>query len=83
MGMQLYYFNDEKQPLNVRVRKTGGEPWEYSYTMIMPQQGRLFTFDAPENTVPFVKRWSDWTVMISYIPSDRAGADDKQESTDT
>ena len=65
--MKIYYFNDEKEP--VMIRLIGALPdCTNTYVELQPMQGRTFEIvDAPEGSIPFVKRWSTRIVLLSYI----------------
>lgn len=73
--MKVYYFNDEQKTITVKVHKPNSSyvlpDWEY--IAMPPYQGRVFEFDTPENSIPYIKRWAD-LVMISYISSPREGS---------
>jgi hypothetical protein len=71
--MKIYYFNDKKEPVIVRVvhqdRPSEINPsgtLNINYYQLSPQEGKLFDVDAPDNTIPFLKTW-DRQVLLSYI----------------
>lgn len=74
--MKIFYMNDENQ--NVTVQTVGqlkasptnphGEP-TIEYFQLKPQEGRLFEIDSPEGSIPWVKRWENRIVLLSYVSS--------------
>lgn len=64
--MKIYYFNDESQ--SVTIRLIGPVP-EVANTFITlaPQEGKEFEIAAPERAIPFVKRWDNRTILLSYM----------------
>ena len=64
--MKIYYMNDESIP--VKIRLIGPQPdVENTLITLQPQEGQTFEFYAPEGAIPYVKRWSNNTVLLSYI----------------
>ena len=72
--MKIYYFNDEKQTVTVQVNgqlrpsefNPHGEP-SIEFFNLQPQEARTFIIDAPEGTIPYVKRWENRMVLLSYV----------------
>ena len=62
--MKIYYMNDENTTVQVRVIDDKGENTHHS---LGPHSGQEFEFNAPEGAIPYVKRWSNRTVMLSYM----------------
>jgi hypothetical protein len=72
--MEIYYLNDEEQSVTVRVngqlRPSVGNPYgepQIEVHTLFPKEGRVFFVDAPENAVPYIKRWETRVVMLSYL----------------
>lgn len=71
--MKLYYFNDEEHPITVQVNgqlkpsltNKFGEP-TIEYFSLEATEGGIFFVDAPEGTIPRVKKWSH-RVLLSYV----------------
>lgn len=61
--MKVYYVNDQQAPVTVRVVDVK----DNTLTTLSPLKAQTFEFDAPEGAVPYVKRWSNNTVLLSYI----------------
>lgn len=64
--MKIYYVNDESIPVTIRLIGPAPEVIN-TFTTLAPQESRMFEFDAPEGAVPYVKRWSNNIVLLSYI----------------
>lgn len=64
--MKIYYLNDETSPVTIRL--IGPVP-EVANTFITlaPHEGKLFEIDAPERAIPYVKRWDNRTILLSYM----------------
>ncbi len=62
--MKIFYFNDDKVDVTVRVIDVKGNN---TLTTLSPLKAQTFEFDAPEGAVPYVKRWSNNIVLLSYI----------------
>ena len=87
--MKIYYFNDEKQPVTIQVNgqlrpsatNKYGDP-QIEYFTLNPLEARVFDVDAPEGSIPYVKRWESRMVLLSYLQADsellshRDGKDD-------
>jgi hypothetical protein len=87
--MKIYYFNDEKQPVTIQVNgqlrppsiNKYGDP-QIEYFTLKPLEARVFEVDAPEGAIPYVKRWENRFVLLSYLQADsellshRSGKDD-------
>lgn len=77
--MNIYYMNDENKQMVVQINgqlrpssaNQLGEP-TIEYVTLNPQEGRVFFVDAPEGSVPYVKRW-DSKVLLSYLPVEALG----------
>jgi hypothetical protein len=75
--MKLYYLNDEHKPVTVQVNgqikpsptNPFGEP-QVEYFTLQPQEGRTFDIDAPEGATPYVKRWENRVVLLTYIETE-------------
>jgi len=60
--MKVYYFNDTKNDQTIFLKDT----FMANY-IIKPAEGRLFEFEAPANTIPFIKIWYYDHVLITYM----------------
>lgn len=76
--MEIYYMNDEKTAIQVQVNgqlqpsptNPFGEP-SIEYFELQPAEGRLFYIDAPEGSIPYVKRWtSPHLILLTYLPTE-------------
>jgi hypothetical protein len=76
--MEIYYLNDEKTPITIQVN---GQPKPHpempygeannEFFTLQPAEGRLFYVDAPEGSIPYVKRWtSPHLVLLTYLPAE-------------
>lgn len=72
--MKIYYLNDEHEPVLVRVNHQftfdPANPFaqpKHDYVHLAPAESRVFDIDAPEGSIPFVKRWERRVVLLSYI----------------
>ena len=72
--MKIYYVNDESVPVTIRLIGPAPECVN-TYTTLRPQEGRMFEFDAPEGAVPYVKRWNNNIVLLSYIDAAASSKD--------
>lgn len=59
--MKVFYFNDTKENQIVYLK----DKFVPNY-IIKPAEGRLFEFEAPSETIPFIKIWPD-NVLITYM----------------
>lgn len=60
--MLVYYFNDETKIVNVYTDTLIGPP-----ILLQPHTGRLFEVSAPDNAIPWIKRWDRQTILVSHI----------------
>lgn len=71
--MNIYYLNDEKREVTVRVLDTAYDPITGtgdSFTKLAPCEGRMFTVHLPAGAIPYIKKWPA-LIMISYVyPAD-------------
>lgn len=72
--MKIFYMNDETKPILVRIQ--GKDP-----VTLQPQQSRTFQFDAPEGAVPFVKRWDNHIVLLSYTTDPKVVNSESSDKT--
>lgn len=64
--MKIYYLNDENSPVTIRL--IGPAPdCTNTYVQLQPQEGRTFEIEAPPGSIPFVKRWDNRTILLSYM----------------
>lgn len=71
--MKVYYYNDEKQNVTVQVNgqlrpsptNPYGEP-TIEYFVLKPNESKLFYVDAPEGSIPYLKRWENRHVLLTY-----------------
>jgi hypothetical protein len=75
LSMKVYYFNDEKVPVHIKVQSvpTGEGPTyndNIKYNLLEPQEGRMFEMTVPEGSIPYIKRWENRIVLISYLPAE-------------
>lgn len=72
--MKIYYMNDESVTLTVQINSMPDpDPtvWKHvNYEKLAPQEGRLFEFEAPEGSIPYVKRWNNHIVLLTYISAE-------------
>jgi len=67
--MQLYYLNDERKEIIVKVMD---DTWDVSgdngkhYYRMAPAEGRVFDISCPPGSVLYVKKWPE-LVMLTYI----------------
>lgn len=63
--MKIFYLNDETAPVTIRL--LGRAPdYKNTYVTLQPQEGQTFEIDAPAGSIPFVKRWDNRTILLSY-----------------
>jgi hypothetical protein len=75
--MKIYYLNDEHKTVTIQVNhqlqpsptNPYGEP-KIEYFRLEPQQSKMFEIDAPEGAIPYVKRWENRIVLLSYLPAE-------------
>ena len=58
--------NDESKTIRVKVMGMNQDIYEVSIEELKPHTSKVFTFDAPNNSIPFVKKWDYDMVLISY-----------------
>ena len=76
--MYIEYINDESHPVTIRVNhqlqpslyNPHGEAKNEVF-ILKPQESKLFYIDAPEGSIPYVKRWENRVVLLTYshLPS--------------
>lgn len=66
--MNIYYLNDESETVTIMLVSKDPKV-NNTYSELKPQEGKMFTFDAPENSIPFVKRWNNRMILLSYMDS--------------
>jgi hypothetical protein len=67
--MKLYYLNDERREMTVRILDARYDPTTGQgdvYVKLASCEGRLLDVQIPAGHVPYVKKWPNM-VMISYI----------------
>lgn len=72
--MKIYYINDEHKPVTIQVNgqlrpsstNPYGEP-SIEYFILQPLEAKTFEVDAPDNAIPYVKRWENRVVLLTYI----------------
>ena len=62
--MKIFYLNDDNVSVTVRVVDDVGNNELYT---LDPQEHKVFIFSTPNNAIPYVKRWSNHIVLLSYI----------------
>lgn len=67
--MKIYYLNDTKETMVVRLLGPTGKEWENTYITLSKGEGKIFEFEAPENHIPFVKTWGNVTLLSSVDPA--------------
>ncbi len=67
--MKIYYLNDESLPVQIRLIAKNGDN---TFVTLQPQEGKVFEIEAPESALPYVKRWDNRTVLLSYIDASAA-----------
>lgn len=68
--MKVYYLNDEKNPILVRILDLtydpNGDNPDHGYYCLNPAEGRSFDISMPDGSQIFIKKWPNM-VMISYL----------------
>jgi hypothetical protein len=80
--MKLFYLNDEKQDVIVKVMD---QTWDYTYNSsnaknlctLKPAEGRMFDLVIPDGAILWIKKWSA-VVMLSYVESSALPESDEQ-----
>jgi len=70
--MKVYYFNDENVPVTIQVNNWQRDPmkWDHiEYVTIQPQNAKLIILDAPEGSIPYLKRWETRQTLLTYLPA--------------
>lgn len=69
--MKIFYLNDETTPVTIRL--IGNAPdYKNTYVTLQPQEGQTFEVEVPAGSIPFVKRWDNHTVLLSYTKDQTA-----------
>ena len=61
--MKVLYFNDESKDITVHII---GQTDNY-FDKLAPQECKLYEFDAPEDSIFWVKKWDQQIVLLSSI----------------
>jgi hypothetical protein len=72
--MKIFYLNDEHQAVTIQVNHQFtpspihpyGDP-KIEYFSLLPGEGRMFDIDAPATAIPYVKRWENRHVLLTYM----------------
>lgn len=70
--MQVYYMNDEKEEITVKIMDDTFDPTytksdnSHTYHRLKPCEARVFDIVCPEGSVLYVKKWIGM-VMLSYL----------------
>ncbi len=67
--MKLYYFNDERNPVRVRIMDSRFDPVTFTgdfYFDLGPAQGCTYEVFVPEDAILYVKKWPG-LVMLSTM----------------
>lgn len=74
--IQIYYMNDEQKPITVQInhefRFDPNNPHKepmVEYIILQPCEARLFKIEAPEGSIPYVKKWQN-QVLLTYLPAE-------------
>lgn len=59
--MKIFYFNDEDRIITVQLNTSDIT----GYETLQPHTGKLFTIDAPEGAIPWIKKWNYPVVLLS------------------
>jgi hypothetical protein len=68
--MKVYYFNDEKIPITIQVNSCSSKGYSTDYVRLKPLEGKVIEFDAPEGSIPYIKRWETRQILVSYLRAD-------------
>ena len=60
--IDIYYLNDETREITVQLNGS----LETFYEKLKPQEGRLFSIQAPAGAIPWIKKWDYAVVLLSY-----------------
>lgn len=69
--MKIFYMNDELEPITVRVNHQiiAGEMKDDCF-ILQPKEMKIVEIDAPPLSIPYVKRWENRVVLLSYLPAE-------------
>jgi hypothetical protein len=67
--MKIYYLNDESAPVVIRLLGKAPNYHDNEYVTLQPQEGRVFEIEAPPDSIPYVKRWDNRMILLSYMPA--------------
>jgi hypothetical protein len=78
--LYIYYMNDEQKPVTVQINHLfwfdPNNPFkqpDIEYHTLQACEARIFKVEAPENSIPYVKKWQN-KVLLSYLPADQVQA---------
>ena len=69
--MKLYYLNDERQEVVVRVMDTRWDPVTFkgdTFTTLKACEGREFDIQVPEGAMLYIKKWPTMVMLSFYYP---------------
>lgn len=76
MELLIYYVNDEQKPVTVQInhefRFDPNNPFkqpDIEYHTLQACEARIFKVEAPENSIPYVKKWQN-QVLLTYLPAE-------------
>lgn len=69
----IYYMNDEQKPITVQINhlfwfdpNNPTKQPDVEYITLEACEARLFKIEAPENSIPYVKKWQN-KVLLTYL----------------
>lgn len=72
----IYYMNDEQRPITVQVNHLfwfdPNNPFkqpDVEYYTLQPCESKIFKIEAPEGSIPYVKKWPN-QVLLTYHRTD-------------
>ena len=68
--MKVYYFNDEIVPVTIQVNAFALKEHRIDYVIVNALESKVIEFDAPEDAIPYIKRWENRQILVSYLRAD-------------
>ena len=68
--MKIYYNNDEHKTVTIRVISEPKNIMDQDfirYETFKANEARVIELDAPEGSIPYVKRWESGQILVTYL----------------
>lgn len=75
--LHIFYMNDEQRVISVQVNHSfffdPNDPFKQpkiEYFKLQPAEAKVFKIEAPEGSIPYVKKWQNHVLLSYYNQKD-------------